>query len=631
MRAILADPDPLTRVKAAEAIAVEDPEAAKAALVRVTGEADMSARREAARALEIAEAGRSGGLPPAVGRSLRLGPRLRRRRGARSGRTEVITGNRVAGRAMLSVVPWIVGLAGLSAGMLWFVQRPSPVRLLAWSACAAWSAAWGWGRAAGRTDDGLRRVLAGLAFVAAALGMQGTSLGLSPTGVFVSVLLSAAAALVWVVVNRGSRVAGMKTAAIALATILAFACTETLVRLTGLGSTARETDSRELARRFNNITPPRTAFVNQPKPLDEFPPALVEINSAGTRGPELSRGAVDVLLLGDSFVEARQLPWDQTLGPRLQSALDRRAPGARVVSHGMRGWSPLLEWNWYLKVGRQFRPRVVLLFFFWNDLWSVGTEAQTFRAVLGPDGRPDHFDAQVDSAWLWYKPLRSVRIVDEVVRLATASGVRRVFRTAGAEPSRQASALDLPAARRLAQQMAGDPQFTGDELTALLESPLDKLPPGLERTVRVEFWPGIRPLALWTAEQRRAAERTESELAGFAADVAADGGRLVIVYVPNAYQIGPAECSVGRFFDRLGSEVVLPPASGIQAWLRALSARRSIELLDPSDAMRPVSYRREKQGEPPLYLRADCHWSPAGHQFMADWLADWYVQSEQAK
>ena len=52
VRAILADPDPLTRVKAAEAIAVEDPEAAMAALVRVTGEADMSARREAARALE---------------------------------------------------------------------------------------------------------------------------------------------------------------------------------------------------------------------------------------------------------------------------------------------------------------------------------------------------------------------------------------------------------------------------------------------------------------------------------------------------------------------------------------------------------------------------------------------------
>jgi HEAT repeat protein len=51
-KAALADPDPLTRVRAAEAIAAEDPAAARAALVRVTGEADPTLRREAARALE---------------------------------------------------------------------------------------------------------------------------------------------------------------------------------------------------------------------------------------------------------------------------------------------------------------------------------------------------------------------------------------------------------------------------------------------------------------------------------------------------------------------------------------------------------------------------------------------------
>jgi hypothetical protein len=541
----------------------------------------------------------------------------------------VITVNRVAARAILSIVPWVVGLAGLPAGMLWFVQRPSPLRLLAWSVCAAWSAAWGWGRGAGSANDGLRRVLAGLACVAAALGMQGTAFGLSPTGVFASAGLSGGAALGWIIANRGSRVAGMKAVAIALATIIVFAATETFVRMTGLGSTARETDSRELARQFNNITPPRTVFVNQPKPLDEFPPALVEINSAGIRGPELSRGSVDLLLLGDSFIEARQLPWDQTLGPRLQSELNRRARGARVVSHGMRGWSPLLEWNWYLKVGRQFHPRVVLLFFFWNDLWSVGTEAQTFRAVLGPDGHPDHFDAQVDAAWIWYAPLRTVRIVDEVVRLTTASGARRLFRTARAGPSRSASALDLAAAQRLAEQTAGEPPFTRDELTALLGSPFDTLAPGLRQTARVEFWPGLRPQSLWTAEQQLAADHTEAELAAFAADVAADGGRLVIVYVPNAYQIGPVECSVGRLLDRLGPQVVLPPDSGIQAWLRAMSARHGIEVLDPSDDMRQASSERQNQGEAPLYLRADCHWSSAGHQFIAGWLADWYQRAGQ--
>jgi hypothetical protein len=538
--------------------------------------------------------------------------------------------NRVAVRVMLSVAPWLVGLVGLSAGMLWFVQRPWTLRLAAWVVCAAWSAVWGSGPSADRPDDGFRRPLTVMALAAALLGMQGTSLGLSPAGVCASALLSAGAALLWAVASRGTVPARMKAAAVALATLAALGGTEAVVRLAGLGSTARETDSRDLARRFNNITPPRTVFVNQPKPLDEFPPALVEINSAGTRGPELPRATVDLLLLGDSFIEARQLPWDQTIGPRLQAALGRRAEGARVVSHGMRGWSPLLEWNWYLKVGRQFRPRVVLLFFFWNDLWSVGTEAETFRAVLGPGGRPDHFDAQVDPGWLWYKPLRTVRLVDEVVRLTTASGVKRVFSAARAEPFRRASGLDQPAAERLARQMAGDPPFTAEQVQALLGQPLDVMSPEIRRAVRLGFWPGMRPMELWSAEQHEAARNTEAELAGFAADVAANGGRLVVVYVPNPYQLGPVECSVARFLDRLDRGVVLPPDSGIQAWLRAAASRREIELLDPSDAMRQESAGRGASAGPPLYLRADCHWSPTGHQFMADWLADWYVRSGRA-
>jgi hypothetical protein len=535
--------------------------------------------------------------------------------------------NRPAARATLALAPWLAGLVGLSASMLWFVQRPWPLRLFAWLVAAAWSAAWGWSGAASRPAAGFRQPLVVLASAAALLGLEGTSFGLSPTGVVASVAVSAAASLLWTSANRGTRLGHMKAAAVALAIVAAFAGTEGAVRLLKLGETARETDSRELARRFNNITPPRTVFVNQPRPLDEFAPALIEINSAGTRGPELARGTVDLLLIGDSFVEARQLPWEETIGPQVQAALDRRAAGARVVSHGMRGWSPLLEWNWYLKVGRQFRPRTVLLFFFWNDLWSVGTEAETFRAVLGRDGRPDHFDAQVDSAWLWYKPFRVVRLVDEVVRLTTSSGVRRVFGGAGFGPSRPASGLDEPAAERLAMQMAGEPPLTSDERQALLSQPLDALAPGLRRVVRLEFWPGTRPMDLWSAEQRRAATNTERELADFAADVAADGGRLVIVYVPNPYQVGPAECSVGRFLDRLDRGVVLPPDSGIQEWLRGVAARRQIELLDPSDAMRQASRQQTAGARTPLYLRADCHWSPAGHRFVADWLADWYVRT----
>ena len=521
--------------------------------------------------------------------------------------------------AAATILPWLALGTWTATHMLWFVQRPWPVRMAAWVACAAWSAAVAWRESAG---GGARtRPVLVLAACAAALGLQGSTFGLSPAGVVVSVGLSAAAAMLWRA-RFGGRTAGLKAVAVTLATVLTVGATESALRVLRVGQTARETDSRELARRFNNLTPPGSAFVNQPGPLDEFPPALIEINSAGTRGPEISTGPVDLLLLGDSFVESRQLPWEQTIGPRLQSALGRLSPGVRVVAHGMRGWSPLLEWNWYLKVGRRFQPRVVLLFFFWNDLWVAGSEAQTFRVVFDAQGRPDHFDAQVDPAWLWYKPLRLVRVVDEVVRLTSAAGVKRLVRAGNGAGPTDEPASEQASAEARGRRLAAEPPLTPAQLDAILQRPLDQLDPDLRRTAGASFWPGVRPLDLWSADQRAAAGSTERELASFAADVAADGGRLVIVYVPNPLQVGASECSVGRFGDRVDAGVILPPDTGVQAWLRDVAARHQIEFLDPSGEMRQAAATGSR-----LYLRADCHWSPAGHQFMADWLARWHVRT----
>ena len=131
-------------------------------------------------------------------------------------------------------------------------------------------------------------------------------------------------------------------------------------------------------------------------------------------------------------------------------------------------------------------------------------------------------------------------------------------------------------------------------------------------------------MARWTRDQLDAAASTESELARFAQDVASDGGRLVIVYVPNPYQLGPGECTVGRYLDRLDAGVTLPADSGVQAWLRSVAATHGIEFLDPTGEMRGRNLDGRRR-ETPLYLRADCHWSPLGHQFMADWLAAWYL------
>jgi len=532
-----------------------------------------------------------------------------------------------AGRLALAAMPWLALVVLVSTHGLWWTQRAVALRFFALLVLANWAIAWCVESSSARDDmwaAGPRRGCAILAAALAVLGVQGAAFGFTEFGCAVSLLMVAAAAIAFGLASLGSRAACMKMFVACAATLVGVAALEAVVRLAHAGQTLQEMDSREYARQFYSLTPPRAVFINAPKTLDEFPPALIQINSRGIRGPEFSPEPPDLLLIGDSMIEARQLPWEQTLGPRLQAALLARGAPRRVVAHGMRGWSPLLEWNWYLKVGRGLHPRTVILFFFWNDLWPFGDEATTFGARLRPDGRPDSFGLPVDSNWLWYKHVRVLRLVAEAWRYLSFSGLRHAFDTVAARKGSR-SALDDAAADKLARSLT-EPPLTTQELDAVLNKPASDLDATLRPLSEQSFWSSFRRQDLWTERQRRAAVATEIELQRFAEDVAADGARLVIVYVPNPLQVGPRECSVGRLFDRVDAGVVLPPESGIQTWLRGVAARYGIELLDSSDAMRAFDRSRPAADAAPLSLRADCHWSARGHQFLADYLADWLLK-----
>lgn len=522
-------------------------------------------------------------------------------------------------RIALAVTPWI-GLAVLvlSRG-LWWTQRPAAMRLFALALLLNWSFVWllGSGAAVAGPQASVRAATRIFSVGLFVLAFEGLAFGLTPFGCGTSALLAIVAAWALALATEGSHTGRLKLLAASAATLVAFAAIEVGVRALHLGVNLQERDNRTLARQFYTLTPPGATFVHQPTPLDEFPPALIEINSLGIRGPELSEPRADVLLVGDSFVEARQLAWDLTVGPRLQEALSQRGVPLRVVGHGVRGWSPLLEWNWYRKVGRSLEPRVVVLFFFWNDLWTEGSEARTFSAVFTEDGRPDYFDVPVESPWIWYQHVRSLRLLDAAWQQLTVAQMKRSVAALSA-PSSGDDAADLESA---AVRQAGAPPLTSGQINALLTQPVGDLDPSLGRVAEARFWLGLRLQALWTDAQREAAAVTEDELRRFAEDVSADGGRLVLMYVPNPLQIDPRECTLGRFFDRVDRGVLLPPDSGVQAWLREVTDRQRIEFLDPSEAMRSTDAARPDA--PPLYLRADCHWSPAGHQFVADYLADW--------
>jgi hypothetical protein len=526
-------------------------------------------------------------------------------------------------RGAAAVLPWLGLFAVVAAKGLWWTQRPPALRFFITWVLLNWSIGWCVPKAGlDANSSGANRAVLWIGVLLGALGLNGLGFGVAPFGCALSALCAATAAFALAVACLASPRASLKLFAASAATALAVAGVEAAVRLLDLGHNVQEVDSRELARQFYSLTPPGTAFLNSPNVLDEYGPALIEINSLGIRGPEIPENRADVLLLGDSMIEARQLPWDRTVSARLQQVFRDRAIPVRVVGHGMRGWSPLLEWNWYLKVGRQLRARTVLLFFFWNDLWTAGDEATTYQAVLTADGRPEYFDVPVDSNRIWYKNVRVIRLAADVWHRLSVTEIRRAFSAIAARQT-STGTLDTAGAQRLARDLT-EPPLTPDEQRALLTQRQHDLHPPLHGLVQQSFWPRIRPWHLWTDEQRAAAAATELKIQRFAEDVAADGARLVLVHVPNPLQIGPAECAIGRLFERFPADAVLPPDSGIQTWLRGVTGRHHIELIDPSAAMRDAA--RQSGFEDPLYLRADCHWSPRGHQFMADYLADWYLR-----
>jgi len=535
-------------------------------------------------------------------------------------RTRDRAASRGAGIAA-TIAPW----AGLTLLVLvrglWWTQRPAGLRFVVVLALACWSLLFCLPRERPTitgTASRVRSITLWLAIAFSIPGLEGLVFGLTPFGCGASAVLALAGVSACYLALQGRHRSRLNFIATSAATLLTFAILEAAVRMLHVGVNLQETESRALARQFFSMTPPGAAFLNRPKALDEFPPALVEINSLGTRGPEIPDARADVLLIGDSFVEARQLPWEQTITPRLQQALKLRSIPERVAGHGMRGWSPLLEWNWYLKVGRTLHPRVVVLCFFWNDLWPSGTEIGTFRAITRSDGRPDHFDVLVEPDWIWYQHVRTLRLAAGAWHDLTLAGLKRSLASIKGGTG---AALDDAGAEAQARNAAPDPPLSPAELEAVLTRPEGELDAHLRALAGTAFWPGVRPLAVWTDAQRRAADAAELELQRFADDVASDGGRLVVMYVPNPLQVGPRECSVGRFFDRVDRGVVLPPDSGVQAWLRGVSDRHGLTFLDPSGAMRAVD--QSSSSSPPLYLRADCHWSAAGHQFIADFLADW--------
>jgi hypothetical protein len=352
-------------------------------------------------------------------------------------------------------------------------------------------------------------------------------------------------------------------------------------------------------RNFHHNLLPNLHFIQEPGLYDKFAPVMFQSNSFGMRGPKMSPKA-DVLIIGDSFVEARTTDWEKTVGPKLQESLGHLQPQPSVASHGVSSWSPLLEWNWYLKVGHLFSPRVVFLFVFWNDFLMPSedelTDSAYVRQVMwNSQGRPDYFLLpQPRSLRQRLENLQTVRLMRHAARQFRE-------RIPGWQIQRRwelavATQQTLPNSSNTKELDDTTPPYIlldEDQMDTILSLPEDLLEERLnllkihEGLVR-GFWAVQRPLSLWSDQRMEVLAASEEFMGRFATDVESDGGKLVVVYVPHPWQVGADENSLGRVRFHVGKGAILPMRSGVQEWLTLVTKRLHVDMIDPTTLMRQV-------------------------------------------
>ena len=124
----------------------------------------------------------------------------------------------------------------------------------------------------------------------------------------------------------------------------------------------------------------------------EFDTTLT-INAQGVRDDEpigtKPAGERRVLILGDSYVFAVQVPFRDTMGERLEARLNEAADGHRwrVIDGGVQGYGPVEQWLFYRNVAAAFKPDVVLIMVsVANDAMEALDARATLEAGKVPEG-----------------------------------------------------------------------------------------------------------------------------------------------------------------------------------------------------------------------------------------------------
>jgi len=343
---------------------------------------------------------------------------------------------------------------------------------------------------------------------------------------------------------------------------------------------------------FGWVLEPGVSYIN---PMREGH-VRVSYNSRGWRDVEHAVEKPDditrILVLGDSFMEAYSVRFEDALPGRLGQLAREKGADIEVINLGVGGYGTLQEYLVYRDHGKQYRPDIVLLgFYLAND---VRNNSHTLESLVTPEGmktksRP-FLNPGKETDW-------ELDMVD-YVGAQTLYLETRKEREARRDASRGSALLmGLVKVSREISSSFTEKEFLSDES---------------QKEARHLAYAGVN-YCQEPPEFSEAWDITRRILARLNREISEAGSRLLVFSVPAMHDVDA---------DRMNKVIEDAPRSGLVCLEEAPAYTRLAGTLDELQIefidLLPV-FRREVQGSNnSLFWRSDRHWNEDGHLLAAE-------------
>lgn len=300
---------------------------------------------------------------------------------------------------------------------------------------------------------------------------------------------------------------------------------------------------------------------------------VFETNAQGLRDDHVTvekpAGVFRVMMLGDSFVQGYTVDRSDLFVDQIEGWWQSQERRVEVINAGTEAYSTDQEALWFRKYGQAYRPDVVVLFPYLNDIYWSGQDRYNRypKPRFAPDGT--------------------------------------------LETGKLADPGELPLAARLAI-----PKFL-NAIRAQIRGgtpsgPSYFQPPDADFPIQKEFAPLLNQEPEFLAD---ALARTKGALRALQSDCDAVGARLFVCPIPpeTALYQDERETFVKEHLGNL-PDSAWSPMKPVNTFL-AMASDLGIDTMDPRQSFQ----RRAENGER-LYFKEEWHFNPAGNRALADFL-----------